>query len=151
MKIYVDADASPVVKETISVAKEFQLTVFLIKSYAHFSTEPVDSLVDVLYVDAEREATDMAITERAKKGDVVITQDYGLASLCLTKGCLVLHHKGFIYSDKNIERLLALRHEHAKLRRAGKRTKGPRAFTKEDREKFKQVLSTVIHQALPDE
>src|SRR5699024_5105821 len=100
--------------------------------------------VDTVYVDHGADAADLEIMRRAQKGDLVVTQDYGLASLLLGKGCIIIHQKGFLYSDKNIERLLATRHASAMARRAGQRTKGPKAFTNEDREKFRQKLEKVI-------
>lgn len=151
LNIFVDADASPVQKETISIAKKFDILVYVIKSYAHFSLHEVPNHVEIIYVDSERDAADMAIAERANKNDIVITQDYGLASICLGKGCIVMHHKGFLYTDENIDKLLAVRHSSAKLRRAGKRTKGPKPFTHEDREKFKTLLETTIVRILNEE
>jgi uncharacterized protein YaiI (UPF0178 family) len=144
MKILIDADASPVQKETIAVAKRFAIHVVIVKSYAHFSTEILPDYVEVFYVDSDKEAADLAIFQRATKNDIVITQDYGLASLLLRKGCHVIHHKGFLFTEKNIDRLLDSRHMSAKLRRAGFRTKGPSAYTKEEREKFIHILDKTI-------
>lgn len=146
--IFVDADASPVQKEVIDIAAKYDIRVFLVKSFAHFSPEKPADHVEVLYVDQSKEAADLAIFHRAGEGDIVVTQDYGLASLCLSKKCRVIHHKGFIFTEKNIDRLLASRHEQAKLRRAGKRTKGPSPYTKEEREKFVKLLESVIQDEL---
>ncbi|HLS35134.1 MAG TPA: YaiI/YqxD family protein [Bacillota bacterium] len=144
MKIYVDADACPVEKEVIQVARAFRISVVLIKSYAHFSHEEKPSFVETVYVDAGADSADYKLLEQVKRGDIVVTQDYGLASLCLAKGCIVLHHRGFLFTENNIDRLLATRHQSAQVRRAGGRTKGPRAFTTEDREKFSWVLERIL-------
>jgi len=144
LKIYVDADACPVQHEVIEVAEQFELPVILVKSFSHFSHDEQPAFVDTVYVDHGADAADLEIMRRAQKSDIVITQDYGLASLLLGKGCLVLHQKGFLYTEKNIERLLATRHASAMARRAGKRTKGPKAFTNENREKFRQALIKII-------
>lgn len=146
MNIYVDADASPVQKEVIEIAKRNNLLVILVKSFAHYSHEPLPERVTIVYVDHGLDMADFAIVERIEKNDIVITQDYGLASLCLAKGCHVIHHKGLQFTDKNIDRLLASRYESAKARRSGKRTKGPRPFTMEDREKFTITLQRIIDQ-----
>lgn len=151
LKILIDADASPVQNEVIYVAEQHNLKVIVIKSYAHFSAEKLPNHVEALYVDSDKEAADLAIFERATKGDIVITQDYGLASLCLGKGCHVIHHKGFLYTEKNIDRLLASRHESAKLRRAGVRTKGPSPYTQEERQKFIKLLEKVIEAHFTEE
>lgn len=144
MNIFVDADASPVQKEVIEIGKRNNLHVYLVKSYAHFSNEPLPEHVTVIYVDHGRDMADFAIVERINKNDIVITQDYGLASLCLAKRCHVLHHKGFVFTEKNIDQLLASRYESAKARRSGLRTKGPKPFTNEEREKFIVTLQRMI-------
>ncbi len=140
MKIYVDADASPVNDIVIEVATGKKIPVILVKSFDHFSrAEEIDG-VKTVYVDTGADAADYRIMQLAERGDVLITQDYGLASLGLGKGCPVLHHKGFAYTNDNIDQLLQSRHLSAKARRSGQKTKGPKPFTSEDREKFKTLL-----------
>src|SRR5690606_7118830 len=106
MKIYVDADASPAKDIVISVAKSFSIPVVLVKSISHFSHDEELEGVETVYVDTGADAADYRIMQLAEKKDLIITQDYGLASLGLGKGCLVLHHKGFAYTNKNIDQLL---------------------------------------------
>lgn len=144
MKIFIDADACPVQTEVIDVAAAFELSVVLVKSISHFSNQTMPEHVETVYVDKGAEMADFKIIQLIKAGDFVITQDYGLASICLGKGAIVLHHKGFRYTDKNIDRLLTTRHESAMARKAGHRTKGPKPFTKEDREKFKNLLTRIL-------
>lgn len=144
MKIFVDADACPVQNEVIQVAKEKNVQVVLVKSFSHFSLEQLPDFVQTIYVDPGQDSADYKIIELAQQGDIVVTQDYGLASLCLAKGCIPLHHRGFIFTEKNIDRLLTTRHIHAKMRRAGHRTKGVRAFTTSQREKFSNVLRRLL-------
>lgn len=140
MKIYVDADASPVNETVIEVATKREIPVILVKSFDHFSrAEEIDG-VETVYVDSGTDAADYRIMQLANRGDLLITQDYGLASLGLGKGCIVLHHKGFMYTNHNIDQLLQSRHLSAKARRSGQKTKGPKPFTAEDREKFKALL-----------
>ena len=145
MKIYVDADASPAKDIVISVAKVFSIRVVLVKSINHFSHDEEMEGVETVYVDTGADAADYRIMQLAEKGDLIITQDYGLASLGLGKGCLVLHHKGFAYTNKNIDQLLQTRHLSAKARRSGQRTKGPKPYTEEDRQKFRDLLEKTIH------
>lgn len=151
MKIFIDADASPVQAEVIAIGEKYKLHVLIVKSYAHFSHEQIPNHVEIIYVDSEQDAADFAIVKRIQPNDIVITQDYGLASICLAKGCQVLHHKGFLFTEKNIDRLLAMRHESAKARRAGQRTRGPKPFTNEEREKFKTLLQSIIEASLNKE
>src|SRR5690625_3567209 len=144
MKIYVDADACPVQEEIIEVAKDYDLEVFLIKSYSHYSHAPLPNHVSTVYVDQGKDVADFEIVKQAKQNDLIITHDYGLAAICLGKRCQVIHPKGFLYTNKNIERLLQTRHDHDLMRRAGQRTKCPRAFTTQDKKTFKQSLTNTI-------
>lgn len=144
MKIYIDADACPVKDIAIEVAKEAEIPVFLVKSYAHFSNDDEPEGVKTVYVDTGAEAADYKIMQMAQKDDIIITQDYGLASLGLAKGCQVIHHKGFAYTSENIDQLLDSRYMSAMARKSGQRTKGPKAFTEEERATFDKLLREVI-------
>lgn len=145
MKIFIDADACPVQNEVISVAETYHLEVVIVKSFSHFSHEELPDFVKTVYVDKGAEMADMKIMQLTKKGDIVITQDYGLASLCMGKGCTVLHQKGFEYTNENIDRLLTMRHAGQMARKAGHKTKGPKAFTEADKEKFKSALTNILN------
>lgn len=144
MNIYVDADACPVKEIIIDEVVRRDLNVFLVTSISHFSLQENPPGVETIYVDNARDAADYRIMKLAKKGDLVITQDYGLASLALPKGCLVMHHKGFMYTNKNIDELLQTRYLSAQARKAGQRTKGPKAFSNEDRENFRERFIRVL-------
>lgn len=148
MKILIDADACPVKDDIIDIAGEAGLIVYVIKSYSHFSHEEVPEFVEVKYVDKGADMADFEIVRLAEAGDLIITQDYGLASLLLPKGCHVMHHKGFMYSKHNMDRLLESRYQGQMARRAGIRTKGPKAFTKEDREKFRLFFTEMLGKIL---
>lgn len=144
MKIYVDADACPVQEEIVSIAQKEHVPVVLVKSFSHFSHDDYPLGVETIYVDSGRDAADFRIMELVESRDIIITQDYGLASLGLAKKCIVLHHKGFLYTNKNIDFLLQTRYESAMARKSGQRTRGPKAFTEEDQEKFKKLLKQTI-------
>lgn len=144
MKIYVDADACPVKDSVISIAAEANIPVTLVKSFAHFSNGDEEPGVETVYVDTGADSADFRIMQLAARGDIIITQDYGLASLALGKGCVVLHHKGFEYTQENIDSLLQTRYTSAMARKSGKRTKGPKAFTEEDQQKFRDLLVRAI-------
>ncbi len=148
VKIFVDADASPVQNEVIEICRAYDIHGVFIKSYSHFSHTDLPSFIDTIYVDSASDAADYKIVQTVAKGDIVITQDYGLAALCLGKGCHVLHHKGFQYTKTNIDELLAKRHAGAQARKAGFKTKGPKPFTNEDREKFYERLTVLVEKIL---
>lgn len=145
MKIFIDADACPVQNEIIALAKDYNKNVVIVKSYSHFSHDELPDFVETVYVDKGAEMADMKIMQLTTQHDIVVTQDYGLAALCMGKGCRVLHHNGFEYTTDNIDRLLTMRHAGQMARKAGHRTKGPKAFTDLDREKFKELLKRILN------
>ncbi|MFC4024851.1 YaiI/YqxD family protein [Oceanobacillus longus] len=150
MKIYVDADACPVKEVIIKEAKAKDISVIMVTSLSHFSTADDPDGVKTIYVDTGAEAADYRIMKLARRNDVIVTQDYGLASLGLAKGCTVLHHKGFTYTNENIDQLLQTRYLSAMARKSGKRTKGPKPFTTEDKEKFRTLFNSTLNQLLSD-
>lgn len=140
MKIIVDADACPVKDIIFKATRDKNISVTLVSSISHFSNQDVPAHVETVYVDAGRDAADFKIVALASKDDIVVTQDYGLASLLLPKGTTVLHHKGFEYNEMNIDHLLSTRHISAAIRQGGGRTKGPRPFSKDDRQAFLELF-----------
>ncbi|SHN18309.1 YaiI/YqxD family protein [Gracilibacillus kekensis] len=140
MHIFVDADACPVVDIIIAEANAKEIEVTLVKSYNHFSMKEHPAHVTVKYVDDGADSADYRIVQMIQKNDLVITQDYGLASLCLEKGCFCMHHKGFRYTKEKMDQMLQERHINAKARKAGYRTKGPKKFTEEQKENFRNKL-----------
>lgn len=144
MKIYVDADACPVKDIIISEGTNTEIPVILVTSFSHFSNAEQPSGVETIYVDSGADAADYRIIKLVEIGDIIVTQDYGLASLGLAKGCTVLHHTGFSYTNENIDQLLQTRYFSAMARKSGKRTKGPKPFTTEDREKFRELFKRTI-------
>lgn len=146
MKVMIDGDASPVKKVAIEETKKRNIPIVLVSSFAHYSTKEQPPHVEIIYVDSSAEAADYKIMQLASRGDILITQDYGLASLALGKGCIVLHQKGFEYTTNNIEKLLQDRYLSAQIRKSGKRTKGPKPFTPEDSETFRHLLIQTLDQ-----
>lgn len=146
MKIYIDADACPVKDVVIEEALKRKIDVVIVTSIAHFSTVIQPAGVETIYVDTGAESADYRLVQLIKAHDILITQDYGLASLGLGKKCIVLHHSGFQYSNENIDQLLQSRYLSAMVRKSGKRTKGPKPFTDEDRAKFRTLLIHTLEQ-----
>ncbi|WP_338469646.1 YaiI/YqxD family protein [Niallia sp. XMNu-256] len=144
MKIYVDADACPVKDIIITEGTKAEIPVILVTSFSHYSNVEKPAGVETIYVDSGADAADYRIMKLVQKGDLIVTQDYGLASLGLAKGCTVIHHKGSIYTNENIDQLLQTRYLSAMARKSGKRTKGPKPFTAEDREKFREVFVALL-------
>ncbi|HAP3789348.1 TPA: YaiI/YqxD family protein [Enterococcus faecalis] len=148
MKIFVDGDGSPVKETVIEVAVEKALDVVIVTSVDHYSLKDYPENVSFVYVDKGADAADFKIVQLIKKGDLLITQDYGLASLVLPKGVLVLHQLGYQYTKENIDGLLEQRYFSGQIRRKGGRTKGPKPFTDQDRTTFIQALIELVKRSL---
>ena len=137
MKIIIDADACPVVDITVKVAKERGLGCIIVCDNTH--TIDRDGATTIV-VDKCADSADCRIANITEKGDVVVTQDYGLAALVLGKGGKALNQNGLIYTDSNIENLLFTRHLGKKERMAGNRTKGPKKRTSQNDADFLKAL-----------
>ncbi|ALS37111.1 hypothetical protein ATZ35_08050 [Enterococcus rotai] len=144
MRIFIDGDGSPVKDTTIDVARTYSLDVVIVTSIDHYSLKEYPKNVSFVYVDKGADAADYKIVQLIGESDILVTQDYGLASLVLPKGVRVLHQLGYEYTGENMDGLLEQRYFSAKARKSGGRTKGPKAFTQDDREKFKAKLVTLI-------
>lgn len=147
MRFIIDGDGSPVKNEVIQLARQFQLPVVIVTSVDHFTNKDYPAHVSFIYVDKGADRADYRIVKEIQPGDWVITQDYGLASLVLGKQARVFHHSGKEYTAANIDELLTQRFMGAQLRKAGKRTKGPKPFTAQDREQFTQVMTAWLKEA----
>jgi len=142
MRIVVDADACPVKSEIVEVANEFNIPVRMVASFDH-RLAPVEG-VEMVQVDRSSESADLYIANHIKAGDLVITQDFGLACLVLAKHALVLSFRGEQYTEGNIDYLLERRAESAKRRRQGLKTKGPKALFQANRKVFQQKMTKVL-------
>ena len=141
-RIYVDADACPFKDVIVEIARANGWGVTMVANYCH-EIEDGDG-VEVARVDREREAVDIAIVNRARAGDIVITQDYGLAAIVLGQGARALSPRGRIFSASEIESLLEARHSAQKARRAGGRIQGPPRLQSADRERFRRALESLV-------
>ena len=148
MRIIIDGDGSPVKDTTIEIAAKFQLPVVIVTSIDHYSKKEYPDWVEFVYVDPGFDSADYKIVSLIKKTDILITQDYGLASLTLKKAASVLHQSGLEYTVLNIGPLLDQRYFSSKMRQAKQKTKGPKAYTQDDRAHFSRVLCQVIERQL---
>lgn len=143
MRIYVDADACPVVKITEQVARKYELPVTLLCDTNHILTSDYS---EVRVIGAGADAVDLALINLCQAGDIVVTQDYGVAAMALGKKAYVIHQNGWQYNAGNIDILLMKRHMAKKARRSKKKLylKGPAKRTEEDDDKFATGLIRLI-------
>ena len=100
MRIFIDADGCPVVHETIDLAQKMNIPVTIVKNYAH---ELQNDYAEIVTVDISRDAADFYIANHLKHEDILVTQDYGLAALALSKKCRILTQNGLLITDHNIK------------------------------------------------
>ena len=144
MRILIDADGCPVVDITLKIARERNIECHIFCDTCHiFEKEGAETHI----VPKGSDSTDFALANFAKSGDIVITQDYGLASMVLSRGALCINQDGNEYTSNNIDGLLFYRHTAKKVRNAGGRIKGPPKRTKEQDTRFSEKLLGVIKNA----
>ena len=145
MKVLIDADACPVVDIAVSLCLQYRIPCVLLCDTAHrILREGVTTLV----FDKGADSVDFAIANRVRPGDLVITQDYGLASMCLARNARIMHQDGWEYTEYNISGLLEQRHAAKKFRAAGGRTKGPSKRTAAQNLAFSQALESLLQQTV---
>ena len=141
MKILVDADACPVKEIIVREAKARALRVIMICDTAH---EIRDGYSETVTVDKGADSADLKLISLGEAGDLVITQDYGVAAMALGKGMKALNQNGLIYTADNIDRLLFERFLGKKVRRSGGRTKNMKKRSSEDDAAFERALRMLL-------
>ena len=138
MKVLIDADGCPVVDIAIRLCRQYKLPCLLLCDTSHeYHREGAQTIV----FDKGCDSVDYALVNRVCPGDIVITQDYGLASMCLARNARVLHQDGWEYTPDNMDALLLVRHDSQKLRAAGKRMKGPPKRTQAQNKAFANAFA----------
>lgn len=144
VKILIDADGCPVVDLAIASAKSAGLPIILLCDTSHnMQREGAETIT----VSKGADAVDFVLVNRVEKGDIVVTQDYGLAAMVLAKRGYPIDQNGRIYSEENIDQLLHGRHIAKKIRQGGGRMKGPKKRRPEDNIKFVDSLTQLLKQA----
>ncbi len=143
MTIYVDADACPVVRIVEKAAKEHKINVCLLCDTNHVLQSDYS---EIRVIGAGADAVDFALINLCRTGDIVVTQDYGVAAMALGKGAYGIHQSGKWYTDDNINQLLMERHIAKAARRAKSKNylRGPGKRTKEDDERFEESFRKLI-------
>ena len=141
MKVFIDADGCPVTDIAVRLAARFQCPCTLICDTAHQLDRPG---VRTITVSKGADSADFALVNLVQKGDIVVTQDYGLAAMCLSRGAVPIHQDGMVYTDENIDGLLFFRAASKKIRNAGGRLKGPSRRTKEQDRAFEAALARLL-------
>jgi uncharacterized protein len=143
--LYIDADACPVTRDVLAIARTRRVPVVLVanatQNLSRYTGRPG---VEAVQVSGGRDAADFAIVENLEAGDIVVTQDIGLAAMVLGRGARAMSPRGRLFSTATIDMELAVRHAEQRHRRSGGRTRGPSPFEEEDRERFVAVLKSLL-------
>ncbi len=142
VRVLIDGDACPAKGEICKICIKYDLEALLFISIAHWSYNKLQA--KYIIVDSNYQEVDIKIINEVKKDDIVITNDYGLAALVLKKGAYVLSNYGRIFTEERINYLLSRRHFNAKMRRQGEYLSGPSKYSREDRDRFKSNLISLI-------
>ena len=141
MTILIDADGCPVVDLTLQTAAKYNVPVLILCDTAH-QIQHVGA--QTMTFEKGADSVDFALVNRVCPGDLVITQDYGLASMCLARCAKVLNQNGLEYTADNMDALMLRRYENKKLLRAGKHPKGSPKRTKAQDEAFASTLTSLL-------
>ena len=143
MKIWIDGDGCPVVRQTVSLAKQYGIPCAILCDMSHsFRTGDAE----VLICDKGADSVDYRLANLVRAGDLVVTQDYGLAAMCLSRKAVPIHQDGMVYTNENIDGLLFFRAAAKKIRNAGGRLKGPSKRTKEQDKAFEAALIRLLEE-----
>ena len=147
MEIFVDADACPVVRIVERIAKKYNVAVTLLCDTNHILNSDYS---EGIVVGAGADAVDYKLISICHKGDIVVSQDYGVAAMALGKGAYAIHQSGKWYTNENIDQMLMERHLAKKARRSNAKThlKGPRKRTEEDDDRFEESFEKLIRKAM---
>lgn len=146
MRIFVDADACPVIGIIERLAKKYDVPVTLLCDTNHVL---VSEYSEVKVIGAGADAVDYALIGLCGRGDIVVSQDYGVAAMALGKGAYAIHQSGKWYTNENIDQMLMERHLAKKARRATKKNhlKGPKKRSAQDDERFAESFEKMIRKA----
>lgn len=147
MQIFVDADACPVVSIVERLARKYEVPCTLLCDTNHVINSDYSK---VIIVGAGADAVDFKLVSLIQKGDICVTQDFGVAAMILGKGAYGIHQSGRWYTNENIDELLMQRHIAKKVRRSTKKNhlKGPAKRTTEDNQRFEASFEKLIQMTL---
>ncbi len=141
MNIFIDADGCPVVSLSVKIAENYGIEAFIVKNYAH---EIESDYATVITVDKSLDSADYYIANHIKPYDIVISQDYGLAAMVLSRGGKCITQNGLVISDANIGKLLGGRHMNRIIRKGGGRGSRFKKRSPENDRAFEASLKNLI-------
>ena len=145
IRLFLDADGCPVTGIAVGLANTYKIPCTIFCDTAH---EISYAGAQTVTVSKGADSADFALVNAIRCGDIVVTQDYGLAAMCLSKGARVIHQDGFLYTEENMDALLFFRAAAKKHRRSGVRLKGPSKRTPQQDRDFHDALEALFQEAV---
>ena len=143
MIIYIDADGCPVVDLTLKTAEKYNIPCVIICDTSHRIER---AGAETIVVEKGADSADFRLVNLIKSSDIAVTQDYGLAAMCLSKNAIVLNQDGKRYSEENISGLLEFRAVSKKIRKSGGRLKGPPKRTAQQNKSYEESLIKLLEE-----
>ena len=141
MKVFIDADGCPVVNIAVRLSEKYKKECIIVCDTSHlFNIEGVKCIT----VSKGADSADFRLVNMLSKGDVAVTQDYGLAAMCLARGAVPINQNGLVYNETNIDELLFARYVSGKIRASGGHTKGPPKRTAQQNDEFEKSFEDLL-------
>ena len=141
MRILIDADGCPVVDIAVRSAKKHNIECLILCDTSHVFEK---AGATTLTFSKGADSVDFALVNMVRAGDIVITQDYGLAAMCLARTATVISQDGMQYTADNIDALLLARHTAKEIRNSGGRLKGSSKRTAGQDAAFERALEALL-------
>jgi len=141
MTVFIDADGCPVVDITVKLSKQAGVDCIIVCDTSHVFEKPGAKTITV---SKGSDSVDFALVNMIKPSDIVITQDYGLAAMCIARGTVPVSQDGLVYTGDNINGLLMQRFKAKKIRMSGGRLKGPSKRMPEQDAAFEKTLRELL-------
>ena len=141
MKLLIDADGCPVVNIAVKIGGKHRLQCVIVCDTSHIFQ---NDYAEIITVSKGTDSVDFTLVNMVESGDIVITQDYGLAAMCLVRKAVVINQNGMSYNSGNIDLLLHSRYIIRKICRSGGRVKGPSKRTVEQDKAFEMKLQELL-------
>lgn len=143
MRLIIDADGCPVTNIAINIALKYNMEITVVSDTSHIFDFKNDN-ISYIIADKDIDSSDFLILNKCIKNDIIITQDYSLAAMCLSKNCFVINQNGYMYTNDNIDELLLRKHIGKKLRKAGKNDFKIKKRTKEQNDNFIENFNKLL-------
>lgn len=141
MRLFIDADGCPVTDISVRIAHEHEIECVIVCDNSHWIEKENATTITV---EKGADSADFKIVNMIQTGDVIVTQDYGLAAMCLARRAIPISQNGLVFTEYNIDSLLNQRHTAKKIRMAGGRLKGPSKRVDDQNRAFENSLLEVI-------